>query len=133
MMKMTAERSVKASQFEIMLKLKQKENNDFEFLYPSSELHPYYTHLKNELLDMERQEKRPAVSSEAGTTILASLCNYTSSSEEEQEQVITSSKVQDVVAKRTFESDDDDETEKKAKRLRQAKALKDHFARKLKS
>jgi len=43
---MTAESSVKAPQFEVLLKVKQTQNDKFAFLYPDHDLHPYYILLK---------------------------------------------------------------------------------------
>ncbi len=47
--------SSQSSQLEVFLKMKQKNNPDFSFLYPSNALHQYYLHVKEKITKAEER------------------------------------------------------------------------------
>jgi len=102
--RMTARRASSTPQFELLLKLKQSSNNEFEFLCPHHSLHSYYLFLKKnggvipksqeittniENLDTECQKKTQTQSSSMSTLLAmysSSEDEHSSSEDEENEE-----------------------------------------------
>jgi len=149
---MTAEKSREAPQFEVLLKVKQASNVDFQFLEINHEFHPFYQWLKQgqnctdeKVSDqIAKAEQQPS----AGETndSMGLLAMYDSSSSEEETVNNNSEKVNDlteVVTPVEISSgscaENKTETEEKpcrsltmieeqrAQRLKRAKMLRHHF------
>jgi hypothetical protein len=135
-LKRTAAKAVSTPQIEIMLKVKQSDNRDFDFLLSDHQWHSYYLHLK----DLEDNKQN-----QTGVGLLGM---YSSSYEDDevQEDTINKSveleephavrlihpeKPEETPDRRIIEINTEDEAARKAKRLNQAKMMKGHFALKL--
>mmetsp|Transcript_24504 Transcript_24504/g.36713 ORF Transcript_24504/g.36713 Transcript_24504/m.36713 type:complete len:195 (-) Transcript_24504:60-644(-) len=148
--KMAAEKATITPQFEIMLKVKQQGNQDFGFLDQGNELNPFYCYLKGENTAANQPDDLSSSSTDSPANF-AGLVDYSSSSEEEgfAEKKVNNNTVdgesndeEDVVAKQaasiTENGDpaillhEEEMEERRAKRLKQARMLNDHFARKIK-
>jgi len=148
--KMAAEKATITPQFEIMLKVKQQGNQDFGFLDQGNELNPFYCYLKGENTGADQPDD-PSSSSTDSPANFAGLVDYLSSSDEEGfvEKKVNiktadgeSNDKEDVDAKQAasiIEYNDpaillheEEMEERKAKRLKQARMLNDHFARRIK-
>lgn len=89
---LTAQRANSASQFEVLLKVKQASNPDFAFLYPGHTLHPYYTWLRqrdSKIMRTAPEEPKGASSSssddDSGKPFSGLLAMYSSSGSDEDE------------------------------------------------
>ena len=140
--KMAAEKVTIAPQFEIMLKVKQQGNQDFGFLNQGNKLNPFYLHLKGESVASNQPDDHSSSSANSPTNF-AGLVDYSSSDEDEFEdkKVNNISKTGkqkervdscDLDSNGALLSHDEELEERKAKRLKQARMLNDHFARKIK-
>ena len=141
---MTARKARDRPQFEVLLKVKEGSNPDFDFLHPSHHLHPFYNWCKNgmQLFSTEAKNKNRV---EAQNSI-GFLSMYGSSSSEDEftketeernevhgEAMATASTSKPADAtnmksgKRSDASIASDE-EKRTKRLKRAKLLRNHFS-----
>ena len=126
-MEMTAERSSIAHQFEVLVKVKQKDNPEFSFLYPENELNAFYCFLKGKhTKETSHDSDCSSNNSFNAPTGLAGLINYGSSSDDDDcaSEKSTSGTL--------VKEDKKELVERRAKRLKQAQKLKEHFAKKLK-
>ena len=122
---MTAERSVTTNQFEILVKVKQKDNPDFSFLFQQSDLNQFYCYLKDCCVQRSIHDRKSSSSdSSCAPTGLAGLANYDSSGDD-------SIPSETNIAPESFDIKDNEVIDRQAKRLKQAKILRDHFAKKL--
>lgn len=119
-----------------MLKVKQSDNRDFDFLLSDHQWHSYYLHLKD--LEDNKQNR----------TGVGLLGMYSSSDEDDQVQEdaidesaeleephtvrrIHPEKPEATPDQRIMENNTEEEAARKAKRLKRAKMMKGHYALKL--
>jgi len=135
-LKRTATKAASAPQLEVMLKFKQRDNEDFVFLLRDHPWHAYYLHLK----DVEDKK--------LNQTGIGLLGTYSSSDEDDHDneavqeavkydepvntvRLIHPEQAKKVDNDQTGDNDNSDEAAQKARRLKRAKMMKGHYALKL--
>lgn len=155
-MKITATKSQESPQFEVLLKVKQQDNVDFEFLNCNHELYPFYQWLKHdnhhgaengpklsEESQSKRQKNHPSMqllemyasssSSDDESSVAHSKPNSCSKSMDSQVVATVAAAAKDTVAQEMSSQDaipprQQSIEEKRQRRLQRAKMLRHHFA-----
>ena len=132
-LKRTAVKAVSTPQIEIMIKVKQSNNRDFDFLLSDHQWHSYYLHLK----DLEDKKQN-----QTGVGLLEMYSSSEEDDEVEEDTIDESGELEEPHAVRLIHPEkpdatadrriiEMDEAARKAKRLKRARMMKGHYVLKL--
>jgi len=150
---MAAEKSVATPQFEVLLKVKQSNNQEFTFLYEKDPLNPYYLFMKQqEQLKIKRGDLKDDSNVSDSKEESRLLVDYESSSSDDINYTTSGRSKGGVILAGYSSSDDDQKSAKiepalsaanpseeqvslpsgeKDRRLKRARLLQGHFALKM--